>query len=76
MLLVGNTTIGQIAAYNPRTGAFRGFLQDSSGNPIVSGLWAIAFGNGNKDFGPTTTLYYSVGGADETTGEFGGITTN
>ena len=77
MLLVGNTTSGMIAAYNPTTGTFQGFLQDSSGNPIVlPGLWGISFGNGNKKSGPTNFLYYAAGGGQYLTGVFGVITAN
>ena len=77
MLLVGNTTSGMIGAYNPTTGAFQGFLQDSSGNPIViPGLWGISFGNGSKKGGPSNFLYYAAGGDDELTGVFGEITAN
>jgi uncharacterized protein (TIGR03118 family) len=77
-LLVGNTKSGKIGAYNATTGAFLGFLQDSAtGGPIVlPGLWGIAFGNGNVRAGPTNTLYYAYGGADEQHGVFGGITAN
>ncbi|MGO9647536.1 MAG: TIGR03118 family protein [Terriglobales bacterium] len=76
MLLVGNTTSGWIAAYNPKTGAFKGFLNDSTGSPItIPGLWAISFGNGNPESGPTNTLYYN-GGGSYTTGVFGAITAN
>jgi uncharacterized protein (TIGR03118 family) len=77
MLLVGNTTSGSIGAYNPTTGAFQGFLNDSTGNPIViPGLWGIEFGNGNHESGPVNTLYYSAGGNAYTTGVFGAITAN
>jgi uncharacterized protein (TIGR03118 family) len=77
MLLVANTTSGWIAAFSPKTGAFQGFLNDSTGNPItIPGLWAISFGNGNSESGPTNTLYYNGGGAQYTTGVFGAITAN
>ena len=77
MILVGNTTSGMIGAYDPVTGAFKGFLNDASGNPIViPGLWGISFGNGNKDSGPTNTLYYSAGDEVQKTGVFGAITAN
>jgi len=76
-LLVGNTTSGQIAAFSPTTGAFLGFLQDSTGTTIViPGLWGISFGNGNKKSGPVTTLYYAAGGNTYQTGVFGAITAN
>ena len=66
-----------IGAYNPTTGAFQGFLQDSTGNTIViPGLWGISFGNGSTKAGPINVLYYAAGGAAETTGEFGEIAAN
>lgn len=75
-LLVANTASGWIGAYNPKTGAFLGFLEDSSGNPItIPGLWGISFGDGNPKSGPTNTLYYT-GGGNYTTGVFGAITAN
>jgi hypothetical protein len=42
---------------------------------VIPGLWAISFGNGNAESGPTTTLYYAAGGR-YTTGVFGAITAN
>jgi uncharacterized protein (TIGR03118 family) len=75
-ILVGNTTSGLIAAFNPTTGAFVGYLQDSTGaNIVIPGLWGISFGNGNPKSGPTTTLYFTAGG-NYTTGVFGAITAN
>jgi uncharacterized protein (TIGR03118 family) len=77
MLLVGNASSGEIGAYSPTTGAFQGFLEDSTGAPIViPGIWGISFGNGNKDSGPTTTLYYNAGGDQYNIGTFGAITAN
>jgi uncharacterized protein (TIGR03118 family) len=77
MLLVGNTTSGWIGAFDPKSGAFKGFLNDSSGSPItIPGLWGISFGNGNPESGPTNTLYYGGGGSDFKTGVFGAITAN
>ena len=77
MLLVGNVTSGFIAAFNPSTGAFAGYLNDGNGNIItIPGLWGISFGNGNKESGPVNTLYYAAGGVDEKTGVFGAITAN
>ena len=76
-ILVSNFESGQIGAYDSTTGAFQGFLQDASGNPIVlPGIWGISFGNGHPESGPTNVLYYTAGGADETTGEFGEIAAN
>jgi uncharacterized protein (TIGR03118 family) len=77
LLLVANTTSGMIAAFNPITGLFQGFLNDSTGSPIViPGVWAISFGDGNKVSGPTNTLYYTAGGNSYATGVFGAITAN
>ena len=77
MILVGNTGNGSIGAYNAGTGAFGGFLEDSSGNVIkIPGLWGLEFGNGSTETGPTTVLYYAAGGANLTTGVFGAISAN
>ncbi len=66
-----------IGAYNPTTGAFQGFLQDWTGNPIViPGFWGISFGNGSKKGGPPNVLYFAIGGEDELIGVFGQITAN
>ena len=76
MLLVANTSSGWIAAFNPKTGAFQGFLEDSTGKPItIPGLWGIEFGNGNPESGPVNTLYFTAGG-NYLTGVFGAITAN
>jgi len=76
MLLVGNTTSGQIAAFDPKTLAFKGLLNDGNGHPItIPGLWGLAFGNGNPESGPVNTLYFSAGG-NYSTGVFGSITAN
>jgi uncharacterized protein (TIGR03118 family) len=77
MVLVGNTASGFIAAFSSTTGAFEGYLDDSSGSPItLPGLWGISFGNGSKESGPVNTLYYTAGGVDYQTGVFGAITAN
>lgn len=56
-VLVGNFGDGTINAFNPKTGASLGTLQDTSGNAIVNpGLWALQFGNG-KSGGDPNTLY-------------------
>jgi uncharacterized protein (TIGR03118 family) len=77
MLLVGNTGSGWIGAYSPSTGAFQGFLEDSTGADIaIPGLWGLVFGNGSTESGPTNVLYYNAGGANLTTGVFGAIAAN
>jgi uncharacterized protein (TIGR03118 family) len=76
-VLVGNTGSGQIAAFNPTTGAFQGLLENSSGQPIANpGLWAIYFGAGNTQSGPVNTLYFNAGIDNFTHGLFGAIAAN
>lgn len=76
-LLIGNTGSGWIGAYNATSGAFLGFLNDSTGNPItIPGLWGIEFGDGNVRSGPTNVLYFNAGGTKMNTGVFGAISAN
>ena len=71
-LLVGNFGDGAINAYDPRTGAFRGTLENKDGNQIkVNGLWALRFGNGV--IGTPQTLLFTAGIGDEDHGLFGEI---
>ena len=71
-LLVGNFGDGAINAYDPRTGDFRGTLQNKDGNQIkVNGLWALRFGNGV--IGTPQTLLFTAGIGDEEHGLFGEI---
>jgi uncharacterized protein (TIGR03118 family) len=74
MILVGNTGSGWIGAYDKTSGAFAGFLQSGGYDLTIPGLWAIEFGDGAGQSGPTSTLYFNAGGATQTTGEFGSIT--
>ena len=72
-LLVGNFGDGLINAFDPTTGAFRGTLDDASGNPIqIDGLWALMFGNGAAA-GPTNRLFFTAGIQGEDHGLFGVI---
>ena len=76
-VLVGNVGNGAIAAFNPNTGKFLGFLKNSSGAVIVnSGLWALSFGTGNADTGPTNVLYFNAGIQGYQHGLFGAIAAN
>ncbi len=60
-LLVGNVADGHINAYNPHTGAFRGQLDDTNGNPIsIPGLWSLKFGNDGLA-GSSDTLFFTAG---------------
>lgn len=73
-VLVGQFGSGQIAAYDPVSGRFKGLLNDASNNPItIDGLWDIAFGSGGNS-GPATSLFFSAGINDEADGLFGTIT--
>jgi uncharacterized protein (TIGR03118 family) len=71
-LLVGNFGDGAINAYDPRTGAFRGALENRDGNQIkINGLWALRFGNGV--IGTPQSLLFTAGIGDEAHGLFGEI---
>jgi uncharacterized protein (TIGR03118 family) len=71
-LLVGNFGDGMINAYDPRSGAFEGALENEDGNAIaIDGLWALRFGNGT--IGTQRTLLFTAGIADEAHGLFGSI---
>jgi uncharacterized protein (TIGR03118 family) len=72
-ILVGNTGSGWIGAYSAKTGAFKGFLQSGGTDLFIPGLWALAFGDGQRQSGPTDVLYFNAGGANQTTGVFGAI---
>ena len=72
-LLVGNFGDGAIHAYDAVTGAAKGQLMNTDGNPIlINGLWALRFGNGT--FGATNSLVFTAGIGDESHGLLGEIT--
>jgi len=77
-LLVGNFGDGQINAYEELSnGHFehRGELRDADGKSItIDGLWALQFGHGTPNNGPTNTLFFTAGPNDEANGLFGSIT--
>jgi uncharacterized protein (TIGR03118 family) len=77
-LLVGNFGDGQINAYEETAnGRFepRGELRDGDSKPIaIDGLWALQFGHGAPNNGPTNTLFFTAGPNDESDGLFGSIT--
>ncbi|MGO4883830.1 MAG: TIGR03118 family protein [Bryobacteraceae bacterium] len=76
-ILVGNVGSGEIGAYNAKTGKFLGSLEKSPKKPIaIPGLWAIYFGAGNANSGPTSTLYFTAGIDNYLHGLFGTITAN
>src|SRR6185437_6629902 len=73
-LLVGNLGSGRIAAFDPATGEFVGFLHGSRGALSIDGLWAIAFGGGNATDGAANTLFFTAGIDGLKHGLFGTIT--
>jgi hypothetical protein len=53
----------------------RGTLRDADGQKLaIDGLWALEFGNGTANNGPSGTLFFTAGPDDETHGLFGTIT--
>jgi uncharacterized protein (TIGR03118 family) len=70
-LLVGNFGSGQIAAFDPTTGAFQGMMNGPNGKPItIDGLWGLKFGNGGSA-GAANLLYFTAGTNHENDGLFG-----
>ena len=71
-LLVGNFGNGWINAYNASTGALMGHMLRPDGSALaIDGLWGLAFGTGSANSGPTNTLFFTAGPADESHGLFG-----
>ena len=67
-IFVGNFGDGTINAFDS-TGKFLGQVKDGSGNVITNaGLWDMVFGAGGT--GDPNTLYFTAGGADQTSGLF------
>jgi uncharacterized protein (TIGR03118 family) len=67
-MLIGNFGDGTINAYDT-AGAFKGQVTDSAGHVIVNpGLWDLVFGAGGT--GDPNTLYFTAGGANQTSGLF------
>jgi uncharacterized protein (TIGR03118 family) len=76
-LLVGNFGDGRIHAYSLSGGRwhFAGTLAGDNHRAVrIDGLWAIAFGGGTANNGPTNTLFFAAGPDDENGGAFGTIT--
>jgi uncharacterized protein (TIGR03118 family) len=72
-LLVGNFGDGRINAFDPVTGAFLGYLQDSIGDFIaIDGLRGLIFGNGGNG-GDPNTLYFTAGPNGGQNGLFGSL---
>jgi uncharacterized protein (TIGR03118 family) len=72
-LLVGNFGSGTIAAFDPQSFQFAGWLSDAGGQPIaIEGLWGLQFGNG-ASLGEADRLYFAAGPEDEAAGLFGHV---
>ncbi len=73
-VLVGNFGSGEIVAFDPVTGAYRGKLRQSSGAPVrIPGLWGLTFGNGTGA-GAANALYFGAGPDNEANGLLGSLT--
>ena len=76
-LLVGNFGDGQITAFERGpSGSFepRGQLRTADGGVLsIDGLWALQFGKGAANNGPTDTLFFTAGPNDEADGLFGTV---
>jgi uncharacterized protein (TIGR03118 family) len=71
-VLIGNFGDGTINAFDT-TGKFIGQVTDSSNKVIVNpGLWDLVFGQGGT--GDPNTLYFTAGGANQTSGLFATLT--
>jgi uncharacterized protein (TIGR03118 family) len=67
-VLIGNFGDGTIGAYDT-AGQFKGQVTDAAGHVIVNpGLWDLVFGAGGT--GDPNTLYFTAGGANQTSGLF------
>ena len=77
-LLVGNFGDGHINAYEEMSNGhfeYRGMLRTADGLPLaIDGLWALEFGHGAANNGPTNTLFFTAGPNGEEDGLFGMIT--
>jgi uncharacterized protein (TIGR03118 family) len=76
-LLIGNFGDGRVSAYHEVFhGRFvpAGQLRSSTGSALaIDGLWALEFGHGAPNNGPTDTLFFTAGPNDEENGLFGSI---
>ena len=72
-IIVGQFGSGQLLAFDPVTGEFKGTLNDANNQPItINGLWGVNFGSGGTS-GSATTLFFAAGLNDEQDGLFGTI---
>ena len=76
-LIVGNFGDGRLNAFHwdGKHWDKQGMLVGTDGSPIsIDGLWAIAFGGGTLNNGPTASLFFTAGPNEESGGAFGTIT--
>jgi len=76
-LLIGNFGDGEITAFRRDSDGDwgpRGQLRGTDGRRIaIDGLWALQFGRGAANNGPTSTLFFTAGPNDEEDGLFGSL---
>ena len=73
-VLVGQYGSGEILAFDPVTGKYKGKLLDTSNHPItIDALSALSFGN-DGPAGAATALYFNAGPNGELNGLFGCLT--
>ena len=76
-LLIGNFGDGRINAYHELFDRFfvpAGQLRSAAdGRLAIDGLWALQFGHGAPNNGPSDTLFFTAGPNDEHNGLFGSI---
>jgi uncharacterized protein (TIGR03118 family) len=73
-LLVGNVADGRINAFNAKTGKFITQLKNTNNKVIsISGLWALAFGQGGGMNGKPNQLFFTAGPNGYANGLFGVI---
>ena len=74
-LLVGNFGDGVINVYDPKSFAYLGQVVDGKGGAMAfPGLWELVFGTAG--YGDVNALYFTSGGASETHGVMGSITSS
>lgn len=72
-LLVSNFGDGTIAAYDPKTHEFMGYMKGKDGkNIVIDKIWGLTFGNG-VSLGDRNALYFAAGPDDEADGLFGSL---
>jgi len=73
-LLVGNVGDGSINAFNAKTGKFLSQLKGTNNKVLsISGLWALAFGQGGGMNGNPNQLFFTAGTNGYANGLFGVI---